>query len=644
MRFTSVLILCLPLVLTGCSLTSTTAPTSEISVSGDAIHGIVHGGQQPIKGAHVYLYAAGTGGYGTASTSLLNSSVATHNPGYYGQDGSGNYYVITDSNGSFSISSDYTCTSGAGVYLYSVGGDSGGGTNSEIGMMAVLGDCPVAGNFASATPFIYMDEVSTIAAAYAMAGYATDATDVSSSGTTLAKTGVQNAFANAANLANISTGQALATTPASNGSNIGIVPQATINTLADILAACINSSGSSSTACSTLFSDAKSAGSSGTTALDTATAAINMAHNPGANIHALYTLSTASPPFEPALNSQPNDFTIALNYTGFGLAAPSYPQSIAIDASGNAWIANFSGGNNGFGSVTKLTSAGAAATGSPFTNSYFDGPNEIAIDGTGNAWVANIGDSGSNGSVTKLTSAGAFVQNFTGISLGSPDGIAIDGNSNVWVANNNTPPYNVTMISSTGTIASHPGTSLNQPEGVAVDGYNNPWVANFAGNSISKLASGDFNNATTGNGMSYPLAIAVDHTGSLWVMSNSTGVVSKFSSLSGATMGYYLFGSNITPWSIAIDGSGNVWVTTGSSNVYELNSSGTVLSGSNGYKGVTDSSGSIAIDGSGNVWVTNMNTDNLNEFIGAATPVITPISAGLPTTPTNGTSNLGTRP
>jgi streptogramin lyase len=200
------------------------------------------------------------------------------------------------------------------------------------------------------------------------------------------------------------------------------------------------------------------------------------------------------------------------------------------------------------------------------------------------------------------------------------------------------------MISSTGTIASHPGTSLNQPEGVAVDGYNNPWVANFAGNSISKLASGDFNNATTGNGMSYPLAIAVDHTGSLWVMSNSTGVVSKFSSLSGATMGYYLFGSNITPWSIAIDGSGNVWVTTGSSNVYELNSSGTVLSGSNGYKGVTDSSGSIAIDGSGNVWVTNMNTDNLNEFIGAATPVITPISAGLPTTPTNGTSNLGTRP
>jgi hypothetical protein len=33
------------------------------------------------------------------------------------------------------------------------------------------------------------------------------------------------------------------------------------------------------------------------------------------------------------------------------------------------------------------------------------------------------------------------------------------------------------------------------------------------------------------------------------------------------------------------------------------------------------------------------------EFIGAATPVITPIAAGLPSAPTaNGTSNLGTRP
>jgi hypothetical protein len=84
-------------------------------------------------------------------------------------------------------------------------------------------------------PVIWVNEVSTIAAAYAMAGFATDTTHVFSSGNSLARTGIENAFANAANLAGIFSGAALATTPAGNGT----VPQSTINTLADILGACI---------------------------------------------------------------------------------------------------------------------------------------------------------------------------------------------------------------------------------------------------------------------------------------------------------------------------------------------------------------------------------------------------------------------
>jgi streptogramin lyase len=201
----------------------------------------------------------------------------------------------------------------------------------------------------------------------------------------------------------------------------------------------------------------------------------------------------------------------------------------------------------------------------------------------------------------------------------------------------------MTKLPSTGGATGYAGSSLNSPEGVAVDGNNIAWVANNGGNNISKLNGGVFNNAITGNGLNEPFGIAIDHSGNVWV-ANNTGSISKFSN-NGSGLGSYIVGSNNTPYGIAIDGSGNVWVTTGGGDVYEFNSSGTVLSGANGYKGVTDSSGSIAIDGSGNVWVTNIETDNLNEFIGAATPVITPIAAGLPTTPSgNGTSNLGTRP
>jgi hypothetical protein len=72
--------------------------------------------------------------------------------------------------------------------------------------MAVLGNCPVAGNFASATPYVVVNEVSTVAAAYAMAGFATDAVHVGSLGTVLAQTGISNAFANAGNLETLATG------------------------------------------------------------------------------------------------------------------------------------------------------------------------------------------------------------------------------------------------------------------------------------------------------------------------------------------------------------------------------------------------------------------------------------------------------
>ena len=100
--------------------------------------------------------------------------------------------------------------------------------------------------------YVVVNEVSTVAAAYAMAGFATDALHVGSSGTALAQMGIANAFANAANLETIGTGVALATTPAGNGT----VPQAEINTLANILAACVNSNGTGS-ACSTLFANAE---------------------------------------------------------------------------------------------------------------------------------------------------------------------------------------------------------------------------------------------------------------------------------------------------------------------------------------------------------------------------------------------------
>jgi hypothetical protein len=107
---------------------------------------------------------------------------------------------------------------------------------------------------------------------------------------------------------------------------------------------------------------------------------------------------------------------------------------------------------------------------------------------------------------------------------------------------------------------------------------------------------------------------------------------------------------------IAIDGSGNAWIANYGS-VTELSSSGVALSPSTGLSSYSVAQGNysamIAVDGSGNVWQSYSSGTTalepsifgLVELIGAGTPVVTPIAAGLPATPTaNGSSNLGTRP
>ena len=199
----------LPLLLTGCSLTPTATPTAQPALG---IQGTVHGGQQPVNGAHVYLFAAATSGYGAASTSLLTAAPNTFSDTSTGPT-AGDYYVTTNARGYFNITGDYACTPGTQVYIVALGGNPGSGINPASGLMSVLGNCPAAGNFLAATPFLSINEVTTIAAAYAIAGFATDVTHVASSGTPLAQTGIANAFANAANLASLSGGQAYATTP-----------------------------------------------------------------------------------------------------------------------------------------------------------------------------------------------------------------------------------------------------------------------------------------------------------------------------------------------------------------------------------------------------------------------------------------------
>jgi hypothetical protein len=159
----------------------------------------------------------------------------------------------------------------------------------------------------------------------------------------------------------------------------------------------------------------------------------------------------------------------------------------------------------------------------------------------------------------------------------------------------------------------------------------------------------------------YPGGIAIDRAGNAWIPGTDgypPGVYSlvEFSN-SGSLLGNYTGGGLSQPVAVAIDGAGNVWIANNPESNYtvgivsEFSNSGAPITGSGGYD-VKPFPTSIAIDGSGDVWVTNGNgpsgnagyNEGTTELIGAAVPVITPISAGLPAPTVDGSSSLGTRP
>ena len=392
-------------VLSGCGagIRSTAVQPTVAAVPGAPLRGAIHGGQQPVSGAVMQLYAANTSGYGLAATPLITRT------------------ITSDASGNFSITGTYTCPAATTqVYLTATGGNPGltglTGQNPNITMMAALGACGTLVANASTT-FISLNEVTTVGSVYALSGFMTGATKVSTSATNT--NGLALAFADVNQIVNYATG--FAPGPSlPTGANL---PVEKINTLANILSACINTAGGTAgdaTVCGKLFTAATPAG--GTAPIDTLSAAINIVQNPSTNVAALYLLSSASPPFQPAMAAIPNDFTLAVNYS---VGAFSTPSGLAIDAGGNVWVTN-----SASGTITELTHAGTLVPGSPFASTA-SAPSAIAIDATGGAWIASKGSN----TLIRMSDAGIPTATVADGGLNASNSVYIDASGNVFASN-----------------------------------------------------------------------------------------------------------------------------------------------------------------------------------------------------------------
>ncbi len=347
-----------------------------------------------------------------------------------------------------------------------------------------------------------------------------------------------------------------------------------------------------------------------------------------------------------------------------------YPSGVAVDASGNVYVADY--GNSRIrkidteGNVSTLAGSGSYGfADGPGVSAMFDSPSGVAVDASGNVYVADHGNArirkiDTMGNVSTLAGTGTdgFADGSGASAMfDSPSGVAVDASGNVYVAdtgNNRIRKIdtagNVSTLAGNGTEGHADGLGASaefySPNGVAVDASGNVYVADTynyvirkidtAGNVSTLAGSGSYGFAD-GPGasakFSYPYGVAVDASGNVTVADAGNNRIRKIdtagnvSTLAGSGGFGFADGPDASamfsyPVGVAADASGNVYVADASNNrIRRIDSAGSVstLAGS-GSSGFADGPGAsakfsrpygVAVDASGNVYV----ADNGNQRI-----------------------------
>lgn len=533
--------------------------------------------------------------------------------------------------------------------------------------------------------YVYMNEVSTVAAAYALAPFASttannDALHIGTSSTNLA--GLQAAALLANDLYDItghnvgtgSNGDAHIARSVTPGTAAGTVPQSLLDTLGNILANCVDSANTysavtatsgtvspqcSGTSSSGLFYNARSDGTlTGTAPNDTATAAFNIAHYPGGApsnpsfATNLVNNLTGNVPFQPSLSSV-HDFAVAITYQ----TPSSRISDIAVDLEGNVWTVG--GAAN---EVVELTPQGSFTTYAPPSGSFIgtNGSAGITIDTAGNVYAA------ATAGTIKFASGSTTGTLIGGSNTANAAQMTVDGSGNLYIANGYTSSYSTYYVTSSlykestagvaagGNFPLGPGvpnatqntvqSCIPGIEYLALDSSNNLWtvtpnnslnpyatVCRFDSNGNLQYSLSVTPNSTTG----LPHQIAVDNGNNAWFAEKDLSNVYKIAAgsttaNSGTTTASG--GSLSLPKGIAIDGANSVWVSnTGysSGNLVHYSNAAAALNptylGGSGYGG--SSYLYLAADQSGSVWAVDNSDGILIQYVGIGTPVAQPFSS-----------------
>lgn len=676
------------LLTAGCAIQSVSGPTaSEFTIAGR-----LHGGEEPIGGASVSFYA--TAPTGVASNGVYVPSTPLTPLGT----------TTTATSGEFSFSSTLSCSSPNYVYAVASGGSAAGNasTNPNIMLMAAVGPC----SGLSASTYVEINEATTIAAAYALSGFisisgstvsvtssTTNYSGSSGTGVRGSAAGLVHAFANAANLANVTTGQANLAPPTNSGA---IVPQALIYSLANSLQSCVNSTGGKAGTFSTPTAPTATVGATATLALLSSTATTS------GTIDVSLAGASAQSTTVSAVNAATLATDITSAFTALGVTATA--SSNVVTVTGPAGTLNtlsfagssFTAGTVGDGSTCGTLFAATTPTGGTAPTNTLQAALNIAHYPTHNV-SAIFGLASANPAFNPAIPAAP--NDFT-ISIVYPQGngatsgsngllypyhLALDANDTVYVMNANassTTQSNILAYSSAGTAlwATAVDTINTTPRYIAADGVGNVFMVNN-GSSTSSTNNIVEYSATNGavlqtikSAVSYPWGIAIDRSNNIWysvaTASSSPNLYELTYPTSGNTYTQATFG--VTPknpttgqdaYAIALDPTGNVWESSydaaGTSSAASAPSvfpytaavaspatpaydtaevSAAVASGSANY--------GLVVDASGNGWIANSAGSGTAGYIFKLTPsgsgsgFSISASTAIPYTAAGGTASL----
>jgi hypothetical protein len=275
-------------------------------------------------------------------------------------------------------------------------------------------------------------------------------------------------------------------------------------------------------------------------------------------------------------------------YSGNGGAATNaeltYPSGVAVDATGNLFIADLYNnairkmGTNGIITTVAGTPvpanlgtgiAGYTGDGGAATNAWLNSPFGVTVDATGNLFIADqynnaIRRVGTNGIINTVagglgagTGSGSYSGDggvATNAGLYHPSGVAVDATGNLFIADSQN--YRVREVGTNGiinTIAGGyndelgdggPATNavLNNPQEVALDATGNLFIADDGNDLVRKVATNGIITTVAGNGsygysgngsaatnaeLSSPSGVTVDATGNLFIADQYNNAIRK---------------------------------------------------------------------------------------------------------------------